>query len=247
MATYFFLLLPFRVFGPYLGSFVLVLGLMFKPRKQEIEEDEFLVEEEVPAVGNTRLQLPEDIFLIILEYCDEESILNTRDFQSLWVRRFTETTNFLQAVKSQNLQNMMWIKKRNANIFMGINLKICAYTAKQGNLNILKWLKKNGCPWDEDTFESAACNGDMETLEWLKKNKCPWDAETFVVAARSGKIEILEWLKRNKCPWNAITFPAAAARYNLRVLWWLKVNECPWDKNTFYSTLASELFWKWSA
>ncbi len=47
----------------------------------------------------------------------------------------------------------------------------------------MKWLKENGCPWNENTFRAAAINGNLENMKWLKENGCPWDSNTFSIAA----------------------------------------------------------------
>ena len=52
-----------------------------------------------------------------------------------------------------------------------------------GDLDILKWMKTKGCPWDSYTFQSAGkfCDGNnLEVLEWLRINDCPWNEYTFL-------------------------------------------------------------------
>ena len=72
-------------------------------------------------------------------------------------------------------------------------------------LENMMWLKKNNCPWDENTFDAAAENGNLKNMMWLRENNCPWDEGTFEVAAnKKGTFErIFEnmlWLKNNGCP-----------------------------------------------
>ena len=45
--------------------------------------------------------------------------------------------------------------------------------AKYGNLENMKWLKEQGCPWDSYTFKYAARNGNLENMKWLKEQGCP--------------------------------------------------------------------------
>ena len=69
------------------------------------------------------------------------------------------------------------------------------------HFKLCKWLKANGCPWDDQTFTEAAKNGDsLEFLQWLKENGCPWSTETSCVAAESSNYEIFMWLVKNGCP-----------------------------------------------
>ena len=74
------------------------------------------------------------------------------------------------------------------------------WAAKNGNLMMLKWLKKSGCPWDKKTFREAAFNGDLEIMKWLKLKKCPWDEFIFYTAKFSGHNEASEWLLSNGAP-----------------------------------------------
>ena len=44
-----------------------------------------------------------------------------------------------------------------------------------GHLEVLKWARANGCPWDEGTCAYAAEGGHLEVLKWARENGCPWD------------------------------------------------------------------------
>ena len=77
----------------------------------------------------------------------------------------------------------------------------CLYAAKGGHLEILKWARENGCPWDEHTCECAARGGHLEVLRWARENGCAWDQETCAYAARGGHLDILKWARENGCPW----------------------------------------------
>ena len=54
--------------------------------------------------------LPDDIVLILLSYCDLESIQSTRVWQSAKVRYYTQTITMNEAIAKENLDNMKWIK-----------------------------------------------------------------------------------------------------------------------------------------
>ena len=76
----------------------------------------------------------------------------------------------------------------------------CAYAAMNGHLNVLKWAKKNKCPWDEDTCALAAWNGHLEVLKWARENGCPWNWLTCASAAQNDHLEVLKWARENRCP-----------------------------------------------
>ncbi len=60
-------------------------------------------------------------------------------------------------------------------------------------MKVLKWLRANGCPWDEHTCAQAALGGHLELLKWARKNGCPWDASTCEFASIRRHLELLKW------------------------------------------------------
>ncbi len=50
--------------------------------------------------------------------------------------------------------------------------------ARHGSLDILKWLRANGCDWDAGTCASAARAGHLNVLQYLRANGCAWDTRT---------------------------------------------------------------------
>merc|ERR1719331_2788212 len=70
-----------------------------------------------------------------------------------------------------------------------------------GNLEALKWLRSEGCPWDEGTFAAAAERGHLEVVKWLRSEGCPRiDREACAVAAEHGHLEVVKWLRSEGCP-----------------------------------------------
>ncbi len=79
---------------------------------------------------------------------------------------------------------------------------ICKYASSGGNLDCLKWLRENGCDWNEQTCSYAAYNGHLDCLKWARENGCPWDEHTCSDAALNGHLDCLEWAKENGCPYD---------------------------------------------
>ena len=48
---------------------------------------------------------------------------------------------------------------------------------------------------DETLFHSAAIGGDLEVLKYLRAKGCPWDSRCCVHAAMHGNLEALKWLR----------------------------------------------------
>ena len=60
--------------------------------------------------------------------------------------------------------------------------------AAGGHLEVLRWLRRNGCPWNETTCSGAAMFNHLEVLQWARENGCPWttsDGPPTPVAART--------------------------------------------------------------
>ena len=50
--------------------------------------------------------------------------------------------------------------------------KTFKYATLNGNLENMKWLYENNCPWEEKTFSCATLNGNLENIKWLEMNLC---------------------------------------------------------------------------
>ena len=101
-----------------------------------------------------------------------------------------------------------------------------------GNLEMLKWVKENGCEIDKTVAYYAAEYGYFETLQWALNNGCKMEAELCLRAAKNGHLEILKWLRVNGCPWDECTCSYAAWDGHLELLQWAHLNGCPWHANT---------------
>src|SRR5271170_4027678 len=68
----------------------------------------------------------------------------------------------------------------------------------------LTYLQKNYKPKPTNIqFEEVALKGNLDNMKWLKENGCPWGLWTFAKAAEFGNLENMKWLKENGCPWTS--------------------------------------------
>ena len=63
---------------------------------------------------------------------------------------------------------------------------------------------------DENMMSKAAMSGNLELVQWLRANGCPWDYATCTWAINRGHVPVLRWLRENGCPWRAATRDRAA-------------------------------------
>ena len=117
-------------------------------------------------------------------------------------------------------------------LFEKHKIYICSVAAGYGHLELLKWARQNGCPWNGGPCTTAAFGGHLEVLKWARENGCPWGELTCAQAAKGGHLEVLKWARQNGCPWDRMTCAYAAWGGHLEVLKWARQNGCPWDERT---------------
>ena len=83
--------------------------------------------------------------------------------------------------------------------------------AHSGNLDLVQWLRAEGCKWDVRTSAAAAWRGKLEVLQWLRANGCPWNHWVCLDAVDNSHVEVLRWARENGCPWSALIRDRAAA------------------------------------
>jgi len=120
--------------------------------------------------------------------------------------------------------------------------ELSMYAAKGGQLETLQLLKpKKGFELDRELFAWACRSGNLEVLKWLRSEGCPWGGRACEGAARGGHLEVLKWLRSEGCPWNAATCSGAASNGHLDVLKWVIDNGCPYEVNKYTNTALESL------
>ena len=113
-------------------------------------------------------------------------------------------------------------------------------TARGGDMDAIRWLRKHKCPWDDEKYGGNACRGaayggHLDVLKWLRKEGCPWNVHTQYTcseAAKGGHLDVLKYAHENGCPWDEWTCRYAATGGRLDVLKYAHENGCPWDEQT---------------
>ena len=105
--------------------------------------------------------------------------------------------------------------------------RFCEQMAFNGNIELLQYLHKRGCPWNEWACKAAAQNGHLECLKYLHEKGCPWNEWSCSNAAENGRLECLKYLHENGCPWNEMTCISAASNGHLECLKYLHEKGCP--------------------
>lgn len=98
----------------------------------------------------------------------------------------------------------------------------CEMAASGGHLEMLKWLRQQGCGWGEQTCTMAAARGHLEVLKWTRSNGCPWNDLVTTIAARMGQFVVLKWAVENGCPMDDSIMEHAADSGRIDVWEWLE-------------------------
>ena len=84
--------------------------------------------------------------------------------------------------------------------------------ARYGQAELVKWLcGEKGFAMDGWVIEEAAGSGNLELVQFLRGEGCPWSYNTCYRAVDGGHVEVLRWARENGCPWDAQTRDEAAA------------------------------------
>jgi len=110
--------------------------------------------------------------------------------------------------------------------------RACKGAAYGGHLDVLKWLRSEGCPGNARACRRAALGGHFEILRWLRSEGCPCDAEACHLAVNGGHLEVLKWLRSKGCPCDKRACYFAAGGGHFEMLKWLRSESCYWDENT---------------
>jgi hypothetical protein len=88
---------------------------------------------------------------------------------------------------------------------------VCIRAAESGDIQLLQYLKQQGCVFSEDVMRAAAHTGDLYTCRYLHDEQCPWDTTACEYAAHGGHVDTLRWLHEQGCPWEPHEVRTAAA------------------------------------
>jgi hypothetical protein len=128
------------------------------------------------------------------------------------------------------------------------------YAAKQGNLEMLKWLCDIGCDpdfvWNDDQYDIVASCHNVEVMALLiEKSALQLSTEVMSAAVESGNRVMCEFVHALGCPMDEHCCNTAAdfcitEHDNLDLLRWFREHGCPWDTDwlaevaAFYNSVA---------
>jgi hypothetical protein len=104
----------------------------------------------------------------------------------------------------------------------------CVVAAAGGHLETVRFLHECGAPWDVTAIcKRAVENGSVELLQYLKQQGCVFTAGHMSAAAERGLLHVCQYLRAEQCPWSAKACRTAAVGGHLSTLSWLHEQSCP--------------------
>jgi len=90
---------------------------------------------------------------------------------------------------------------------------------------IVSWFVANGVQWDASWCASAADKGNLDALKWLRDQGCPWDFSTLAKGAKTYEgADIMNYLKENNFPFDAAQIAELELRRIYPAAKWLDAN-----------------------
>ena len=168
----------------------------------------------------------------------EMSSISTLEFawenKSLWPTD-SERSFCLQVARTNKLELLKWIREEKKCEW---SKRTINPPARQGNLEMVKYCVANECPITVWACAFAAKNGHLECLKYLHEEvKAPWDSWTALRAAKNGHLHILEYLVERKYDkYDEDACWLAAMNGHLDCLKYLhETAKAPWDEDAIRS------------
>jgi hypothetical protein len=77
----------------------------------------------------------------------------------------------------------------------------CSDAAEFGHLEVMRWARERGCPWDAATaLRMRRCGGRSGGVEGGAGARLPVGRGECERAAAGGHLEVLKWARENACP-----------------------------------------------
>ena len=106
-----------------------------------------------------------------------------------------------------------------------LDRNLCFYTVRSGNIELIEWLIEKGCIVDEHLIISAVIRGNLKIVKWLRSLNppCMLSKHAFFMAAEYNRLEILIYLKeQGLTPDTMDTLNMAVSTNHLEVFHWLR-------------------------
>lgn len=133
------------------------------------------------------------------------------------------------AIRGGQVHVLQWLKQKYRKKYSYIeetqhwNKKSYVEAAKNGKLNVLRWLCQMICPWDDEVYIIA--NDDIELLTWLWEHGCVLNENICCAAVQEGNLKLLQWLYQQGCQLTPRVIYTASKCNQPEILQWIQAKE----------------------
>lgn len=175
---------------------------------------------------------PRDTFAIHCAVCHDD----IKMVRHLAVQGFPlDEDCVLEAIEKENLEMVMTLCEIIARLPVNEHFalpNVCKQAAAKGSVSILRYLREQGCPWNEETFAAAAGSGSFPVLRYLRKQGCPFDTTALTAAAKNGHSGVIKWLTEVvNCPRSPDAIAMACRFGKLKLVKYMYNRIYPLDAN----------------
>lgn len=118
-------------------------------------------------------------------------------------------------------------------------VQLAKFAARRNKNKVTRYIIEDGCPANWEIYREAILNGNIKMVKWLRKKRVPWNKNVFNTASKVGDLKLVKWLYEKGCPLGGKACNHAARNGNLDVLKWLIDNRFRWDITTYRSAVEN--------
>ena len=95
--------------------------------------------------------------------------------------------------RKNNLEGMIKVIKWGMDNLCRMSIEYCNKAAEIGNLDLLKWLRSKGFPWDDSILKNAYLSGNLDVIEYIQRHKeFHINFDLLEIATKSGNYELIK-------------------------------------------------------
>ena len=127
---------------------------------------------------NLPLELREKIFSFSTNNSPSTYYILTQYFPSFRIgnkKLFKKGHIVIDAIKYDNVDLIKWLYNSNLSFW---ETDVVNHSIQYRSFKIFEWTEKQKFPWNENTCKAAVEIGDLNLVKYLRENGCDWNSES---------------------------------------------------------------------
>ena len=137
------------------------------------------------------------IITIAGEIGDMDFIIKLHDRDTLTNISYKGCSLYYGAIKTGNMKLLEWLKTNK----LPMDISDVWNAVEDDNFWFVHWCDINGYEWKcSEVCNKLTRRGDLENLKWVRSQGCPWGDQMYYLVIQHRHLELLEWIITNECP-----------------------------------------------